>query len=99
MFCGVIGSHGRCLSRGGTRLEGGLLGGYLEGKSGCVIGVEALLGSPLKRELNLLTGLLGTLPIPGHRPLWRRVWRGARDLGPGDLASSSDSDVDSCVLE
>lgn len=43
--------------------RGGLLVGYLEGKSGHKK-VEVLLGGLLKRELHLLTGLPGILVHP-----------------------------------
>ena len=76
MLYWVIGSYGRCLSRGGACLEGGLLGGYLEGKAGCLVGAEVLLGGLLKRESKLPARLPGVLLVSGHRPFWMRVWGG-----------------------
>lgn len=77
----------------------GGLGSSLEGMSHCLIGAEVLLGRSLKREPHLLAGLHGTLLAPrAQTPLEESVG-GARDLEPGDGASSFDSDADSCILD
>lgn len=97
----VIGNHGRCLSRGGTCLEGGCLEGI--GRQVWLLSwSQGFIGEALKEEVHPLPGPSGIPtrpppPPPGTSP--SGAWRGAMDLESKDLVSRSDPAVDPCILE